>query len=95
MSTNQTYTRYTIWLWAKKKKTKREGSIGRHFPGGQNWPRPNMLPDDPEEDLILKSILTTPNPIIVPFYEAPVFKFHMWLVQNGIANLVLVPRIEK
>ena len=50
----------------------REGGIRRHFPGGQDWLRPNRLPDDPEEDLILKSIQTTPNLLIVPFNEVPV-----------------------
>ena len=72
ISKNQICTGYTISLRPNEQKTTREGGIGRHFPGSQDWPRPNRLPDDPKEDLLLKSVWTAPNPIIVPVYEASV-----------------------
>ena len=49
-----------------------KGGIGRHFPGSKDLTIPNSLPDDPEEDIILKSIWTATNPLIVPVYEARV-----------------------
>ena len=52
--------------------TTREGGIKLHLPCGQNWPIPDRLPDDPEEDMILKPIWTSPNLIIVTVYKAPV-----------------------
>ena len=55
-----------------KRTTLREGGIGRHFTGGQDWPIPDRLPDDPEEDLLLKPIGTTSNPLVVNLYESTV-----------------------
>ena len=63
---------YNLIVGQTNEQLQEKAGIGRHFPGGQNWPRTNRLPDDPEEDLLLKPIQTTPNPLIFPFYEAPV-----------------------
>ena len=34
--------------------------------------QPNRLPNDPKEDLILKSVRAAHHPLIVPFYKVSV-----------------------
>ena len=61
---------YNLIVGQTNEQLQDKASSDATFSGGQDWPIPDRLSDDPKEALIIKSFQAAPNPLLVPVYKS-------------------------